>query len=152
MTMARIRHASSSRAGWGRGALRRPAAQRGSAYLLVLGVSMIVSLIGLTAIVLGRVERRMDRDVQDAVQARLLAQSAIELALQHLAGSPTWRGKTDRLLGDGELSYAVSETGGMLTLEAGGQVGNAVRRCQVRLQVRNGTVVPVPGTFAPVVD
>lgn len=144
--------------------LASPARCRGSVYLLVLGTAMLVTLLGLSALLLVRVERRMDTAAQDAVQARLFAQSAIELALQRMAADPMWRHRhangawtADATLGRGSISYRFTDPGDgdldddrtdPVLLTGRGRVGEAVRMCQVRLEVpgvENANLLINPG-------
>jgi hypothetical protein len=154
----------------------RPAAgvrRRGSAYLMVLGTAMLVSLLGLSAMVLTRVERRADAAVQDAARARLLAQSAVELAMQRIADHGTWRTghvsgvwTADIPLGDGTISYRLvdeidgnlaSSTGAPVVLDGRGRYGVATRYVRVTLAPVEPTAVPeamrpVPGSWSQLVE
>lgn len=65
--------------------------RRGSAYVSVLGVSTIVALIGVTSLLASRVELRITRQEEAAVQAAVSAPSLIEVALLRLDGDPNWR-------------------------------------------------------------
>jgi len=71
----------------------RPAArQRGGAYVAVLATTMLVLVIGIGGLTANRLAAQSSALTSDAVQARLLATSAIDLALLHIADNPaTWR-------------------------------------------------------------
>lgn len=95
-------------------ALRPRHQRRGSAYLFVLGISMIVTVLGLGTLTLSRITTRTATEGNDWETAGTLAFSAIEQALSSLnaaaAASPTgWRsGYTS---GQTVLTQAVSSGG-----------------------------------------
>ena len=64
---------------------------RGSAYVCVLAVAMLVTGIGLSALLAVRVERRTTSVTEAAVQARLSASSLIEVAFLRIAQDHRWR-------------------------------------------------------------
>jgi hypothetical protein len=64
---------------------------RGSVYLLVLGAAMIVSIIGLSAIWLVRVQRTASQMDQDYGESQLCARSAVEAGLHRIGTDPNWR-------------------------------------------------------------
>jgi hypothetical protein len=84
--------------------------QRGSTYLMVLSSSMIVTVIGLASLLAIRVQRRSMQMTNDAAEARLYAQSAIELGLLYVQDQnwrSTWSNGTwlsDQPLGNGCFS------------------------------------------------
>lgn len=65
--------------------------RHGTAYVAVLGVSMIMSVVGLAAVSLMRVERRSVEVNNNVVKARFGAQSALEVAMYRIAHDPDWR-------------------------------------------------------------
>jgi len=65
-------------------------AEGGSVYIIVLSVSMMVTIIGLASLFAVRVQRRSAEITKDCVEARLCAQSAIELGLLYVQ-DPNWR-------------------------------------------------------------
>lgn len=69
----------------------RSTRRRGSAYIAILGVSLMLSVVGLTALVSVRVDRRATQAGSDFTQARLLAQSAIEMGIRSIGKTQTWR-------------------------------------------------------------
>ena len=100
---------------------RRRPARRGSAYLLVLGTSMLVTIIGIAAIARARVHHRVAATGYDAIEARLGAQSAVDLTLRKMASITDWRGSIphDQWIVEGtvngiELSYKVVDEDGDL--------------------------------------
>jgi len=68
----------------------RKSKRRGSTYIMVLSSSMIVTVIGLASLLAIRVQRRSLTMANDAAEARLCAQSAIELGLLFVKDQ-TWR-------------------------------------------------------------
>jgi len=71
--------------------IRVAARRRGSIYLATLGATMIVTVIGLSALLAVRVRNREQSTTAVAVKTRVAAQSAIEWALFKIAGDPNWR-------------------------------------------------------------
>jgi Tfp pilus assembly protein PilX len=65
-------------------------ARRGSAYVLILMTTMIVTVIGLSAVALSRVELRRSNGVADARAARGAARAAIEFGFLKIASETTW--------------------------------------------------------------
>jgi hypothetical protein len=103
---------------------RRGRARRGSAYVLVLAVAMIVTVIGVSGILVARVNVQTVRRGADAREAEVLALAAVELALAVVETKPSWR--TDLThgvpvdaipLGRGLITYWLED-------EADGDLGN----------------------------
>lgn len=69
----------------------KSARRRGSIYFVVMATAMVVSLIGLSALVLQRLQRQAVERSSDAAQAQLNAQAAIEMGLFRLQANPNWR-------------------------------------------------------------
>jgi len=65
--------------------------RRGTAYVMVLVVSMIVTVIGVSSLTINRVRSRIATRTNDWVQAQQLALSAVEQATAVLAETPNWR-------------------------------------------------------------
>lgn len=65
--------------------------RRGGIYVAVLGVSLLVMVIGLSAVAAVRIENRTSRGAVETVKARLGAQSAGELALYRISTDSNWR-------------------------------------------------------------
>ena len=63
----------------------------GSAYIVLLGVSMIVTVIGVSSLLAVRIELRAAQQTEAAVQAELGAPPLIEVALLRLMANPNWR-------------------------------------------------------------
>ena len=81
----------------------------GSTYIMVLGTTLIVAVIGLSALTVVRVERRSSEGTADLAQARLNALSAIERGLHEIANDPDWR--TNQSSGSTWASRTETETG-----------------------------------------
>jgi len=64
---------------------------RGSVYIAVLGTSLIVSLLALSAIGMQRTQRRAYHGSFDVVEARQYAQAALRMALLRMESDPDWR-------------------------------------------------------------
>ncbi|HUU84568.1 MAG TPA: hypothetical protein VM243_13805 [Phycisphaerae bacterium] len=141
---------------------------RGSVYVPLLGVAMLVTIIGLSALLAGRLRHRQTRDSSDLAEARFYAQSGIDWGLLVIKQNPgSWRNMFDawaegplmaNALGAGSFALeATDPVDGDLTnnttdpvvLTAIGLKGRA--RYKLRLQLRpNGS--PRTGTFRQVVD
>lgn len=67
-------------------------ARRGGVYILVLGVSTLLTVVGLSAIALSRISLRQVTQDADADEAGVLARSAVQLACAKIASNPGWRG------------------------------------------------------------
>lgn len=70
---------------------RQSQLRRGSSYILVLGTTMIVSTLGLGALLAVRAQARAGRMLTDVAEARQLAHSAIDLARLMMANDLNWR-------------------------------------------------------------
>ena len=126
-------------------AARRPR-RRGTVYLVVIGAAMIVSIIGLSAITVARLQLRMARTADAVSEADLLALSAIEQAVTVLESTPGWRSvythdtwEPDQPWGAGFFKWKlVADSGDLQTPPDGdvrivgyGQVGDAIQQRSV---------------------
>ncbi len=127
-----------------------PYRRRASVYIALLGVSMVVTVIGLSALTAARIQRYAAEATNDIAEARFYAQSATDLALFRISGDPQWRYRysndvwtTDQAIGRGTFSFKlVDELDGSLTNDPGqpvrlyamGCVGDAVRIHSVLLE------------------
>jgi len=68
-----------------------PPLRRGSIYIIVLSVSMMVTVIGLASLFAVRVQRRSAEMTRDCAEAHMCAQSAVELGLYYVSSDPNWR-------------------------------------------------------------
>ncbi|HZN65567.1 MAG TPA: carbohydrate binding domain-containing protein [Tepidisphaeraceae bacterium] len=66
-------------------------ARRGSIYAVVMGMSIIVALIGLSTIAVSRINLRSTAVVGESGEAELLALSAVEHATSVVNSNPSWR-------------------------------------------------------------
>lgn len=145
------------------------AARRGSVYLLVLGVSMIVVVIGLSGLMVSRIEQRSASAVSDMTQARLHALAAIEMGMFLIDANPlSWRDSfkagvlpTDMPLGNGTLTLqAADPVDGDLTNNTVDPVlftgigidGGARHKLQVTITFTGGVAEFQPGSWKQVVD
>ena len=122
--------------------------RRGSTYIMVLSSSMIVTVIGLASLLAVRVQRRSMQMTNDTAEARLCAQSAIELGLLYVQDQDwrsTWANGTwlsEQPLGSGRFSLegidprdndlSDSEDDPVL-LTGTGMKGGAVHKVQITL-------------------
>jgi len=70
--------------------IQRPI-RRGSLYLPVMGAAMIVSAIGMSAMVVARLNLNSVSRQQERSEARMLADSAVELGVSILTQDANWR-------------------------------------------------------------
>ncbi len=66
-------------------------ARAGGIYIVVLGTSMIVAVLGLSALVLQRLQNKMLTASADVRQAQLNAHTAVEIALLTMKQDTNWR-------------------------------------------------------------
>lgn len=71
-----------------------PRARRGSAYLAVLGTSLVATTLLSGAMFVQQAKIRADRDAADGAIARQAAESGIELARAYIEKVPSWRTST----------------------------------------------------------
>ena len=135
--------------------------RRGSAYLLILGVAMLLTVIGVASILAVRAQREAADLTNDAVEARLYARSGIALALRRIATLPSWRTAfgegvwvSGAALNDGTYTLEARDLGpnGDITLSsdddpvlliATGVKGEARHKIQVRLGPASGGAEPL---------
>jgi hypothetical protein len=156
-----------------RRAIRRPARRGGYIYLVVMGVAIIVAMIGLSAMMLARMNLKAAQGNKDWNEARLLATTAAEYALAKINNDTTWRSthlnnveypqspSLPIAMGGGTITYKlVDEKDGIIAGNAAagtdkdpvrvygiGRVGKAVRVHSVNLQSA-GTALDVLRTAA----
>ncbi len=147
----------------------RAGARRGSVYLLVLSVSMIVLVIGLSGLMVSRIEQRSASAVSDMTHARLHALAAVEMGMFQIEDYPSsWRDRfdagilpTDMPLGNGTLTLeAADPVDGDLTNNETDPVlftgigidGGARHKLQVTITFTGGVTEFQPGSWKQVVD
>ena len=140
-----LRHRSSQRTR--RGA---PLRRKGSVYLLALGVSTLIAVIGLSALTKVRINQRQARQGTARSTAQSLAMSAVDHALAIIDATPQWRTmlrndveSAEFKLGDGTFTWKlVDEVDGnlendpsqLVRLRGTGRSGDAVQMYAVQLQ------------------
>jgi hypothetical protein len=142
------------------------ARSRGSVYVLVLGASLIVAAIGISAVLAARVQLRTTQDSADRTETRQLARSAIDMGLFTVQRNPdTWRKvfssgtiPTDMPLGSGTITLTATDSvdGDFLNndtdpvvLLGTGTIGQAQYMLEVTI---NGDGTVAPGTWKRVVS
>ncbi len=92
--------------------VKRMPKRRGSLYVAVLGVTLIVAMIGMVSIRIARLQLIAVNDHVNLNQARWLAQAAVDFGLGRINLDPVWRTThvsgievAPVLLGTGNLSY-----------------------------------------------
>lgn len=135
-------------------------------YVAVLGVSVSVVVIGLSALMLLRVERRVTLDSADLAQARLHALSAIEMGFFWISDDPDWRTNradgvwvTDQTIGGGTFTLEVIDPedgnlrtapNNLLLLTGAGAQGDARFKLEVTIVPDNGGYVVSPRSWRQV--
>ncbi len=90
--------------------------RHGSAYAIVVMVAMIVSVLGLSAVALARVEQRKSREAASIAAARAAARAAIEWALIQVRVETSWANVSARPaawatnVALGNATYSLSRT------------------------------------------
>lgn len=123
--------------------------RQGSLYVAVLLVGVIVSVLGLSAVLVGRINSRAYSGLSDMTIARMNAKSAIRLGMLEIENDPNWRFShlsddwfTDKPLGGGTYSLIVRDpsdddvsdaAADPLILTGIGRSGDAVHRTQITL-------------------
>jgi len=152
--------------------------RRSFVYAMVLGVAMCVSVIGLSALMAVRIERRSQRGVSNFAMARAHAQTAIEMGYFLIQDDPDWRTKrtsgvwvTDQPVGEGTFTLEVTDPDdGDLAVEPNNYIvltGTGVHpdpsltlgvqdearfKLQVWFEQISGGFQVLPGTWRQVVD
>ena len=124
--------------------------RRASIYIAVLGYAALVTVIGLSALLTIRVQRRSAEGESDLVEARLHARSAIELGIWVVNNDPNWRTTqsigawaTDEAIGTGTYSLEAADPNDSdlansitdsLLLTSTGSSGVARHRTQITLE------------------
>ncbi len=136
--------------------------RRGSSYVLFMGTAMLVMIIGLSALMAVRIERRGAEGSNDLAAARFYAQSAIEHGFAMINQDADWRTN----LGSGFWVTNQEIHAGTYSLEATfiddgdgkpenddvvltgrGVHGPASHRTQVMLIAQSGEVALSPGSW-----
>jgi Tfp pilus assembly protein PilX len=96
--------------------------RRGSAYLLVLGASLIITVIGLSVLTLAQISGRVLNQRNDTTECEALAQAALEYAATAINNSSNWRLTYQNgymppavNLGRGTITFKITDTSGSAT-------------------------------------
>lgn len=83
-------------------------------YVAVIGCSLVITVIGVSALLAARIERRAAEGVADLSDARVYAQSAIDLGMYTILSDANWRTnkssgtwKSNQSIGNGTYSLGV---------------------------------------------
>lgn len=128
---------------------RRKNTRRGSVYVAVLGTALIVSVLGLSALMIQRIQRKADQQAAHVVEARLYADAALRIGMLRIENDPEWRfnypngaWETDVPIGDGTYTLeGIDPSDGDLSdratdplvLIGHGKKGTAVQKVQITL-------------------
>jgi type II secretory pathway component PulK len=138
--------------------------QRGMIYLVAMTTSMVVVVLGASAILAARLQSRSAEAANQTLQAQHAAASAIEVARLRLAANPSWRSAythdawvSDIASNGGTLTFKlVDEADANLANNASqpvrlygkGTFNGAVRIVSVQLTPDfTGKMLPVAGTW-----
>ncbi len=129
---------------------------RGGMYLAVLMIAMIVTIIGMSALAVTRIQLRSTEGGGDAAAARLHAQSAIEMGAFTISNDSNWRSTythdtwvSDEPIGTGTYTWKLVDEGyyGDLTTDPSspvrlygkGYAGDAIRTYSILLEFEGGS-------------
>jgi hypothetical protein len=108
------------------------------AVLIIGAASLAISLALLTA---GADSQRGTLITQQSAQARSLATSCVEEALQQMHDNTAFTGTNSLSLGQGSCSYTVTNTGSTgRTVDASGTVSNVVRKAKVYVTITSSSI------------
>lgn len=125
--------------------------RRGTAYVVAVGIGLMVAAISLGGIAVARARAESSRLRRDEIQARVVAKSAIELARAMIASDSSWRTNqsngawvSGQSLQDADLEVSVSNPAGALNRSeldsvvvlADAAVGSARQRLSVQLDAK----------------
>lgn len=111
----------------------------------VLIVGAIGTAIAVSLILLGLSSSRTSFAIEQSNQAKALANSCAEEALQQIRDSTPYTGSGNLSFGQGTCSYTVTSQGGQnRTITASGTVGTIVRKVQVVIN----TITPLIGVVS----
>lgn len=142
---------------------RRAHQRRGSAYVLVLSIALVVLTVGLSVLALARVETRMVRETNEWTEAALLASAAVEHAVNTLDQTPSWRTTFthdtqaySHALGSGTMSWKLidptdtslsNDQHDPVVIRGRGQVGGAIRIYSLRMHPAGDTIGPLSSSI-----
>lgn len=133
---------------------RTSARRTASMYIVVVGSTAAITVIGLSAAVVVRVESQSARDSLDLAEAQLYARSAIEMGQHWIRNDSAWRTtytsgawETDKTIGRGTYTLLGVDTvdgnlsnskGDPLLMTGIGRLGDATYKLQVTLNPIGG--------------
>ena len=110
------------------------------ALLSVLIVGAVATAIALTLLLSGTDNQRLSLVSQQSAQARALAGSCAEEALQVLHDNTTYTGTGSLTLSTGSCTYTVSNTAGTRSILATGTVQNVTRKVQAYAIISSSSI------------
>lgn len=132
--------------------------RRGSGYIVVLGASLLVMVIGVSALMAARVQAQASESTNHMAAARLYAQSALEIGMHWLCADAYWRADfphdqwlDEEPIGEGTYTWKLvdkingdltSDTAAPVRLYGKGICGEAVRIYSVLVQPESATALP----------
>ncbi len=146
---------------------RHPHRRRGASYVFFLGTAMLVTVIGLSSLMLVRVQRRGAETANDMASARFYAQAAIEYGFARINADPDWRTTlgsgtwaANQAIGSGyfDLQAEIVDDGDAdpnndpLVLKGRGYSGQAAHRAEVTVIVSGDELIIQPGSWTRVAD
>lgn len=106
------------------------------ALLSVLIVGAVAVAVGTMLLMIGLDSQRAALVTQRSLQARGLASTCAEDALQQIHDDTSYTGNNTLNLGQGSCTYTVTNTGGAnRTIAASGTVGTVVRRASLSITI-----------------
>ena len=136
--------------------------RRASSYVFFMGCAMVVMIIGLSALMAVRIQRRGAEGSNHLAAARFFAQSAIEYGFALINKDANWRTNlgsgfwvTDQGIDGGTFSLEATfiddgdgiPTNDDVVLTGTGVHGPATHKTQVTLIAQSGGVVLAPGSW-----
>ena len=108
-------------------------------FVLIVGAAALA--ISLTLLMVGTDRQRETSVDQQATQARALADSCADEALQRIHDNIAFSGTDSLSLGAGTCSYTVTVTSGTVrTIATSGMAGNVVRKDQVSVTIGTSSI------------
>lgn len=113
-------------------------------FVVLLSTIIVIAIglgVGVSLLLLGIGATRTSFAFEQSSQAKGLATSCAEEALQQLFDSKSFTGSDTLSIGQGTCDYAVIDAGGQaLTIQAQGNVGTIVRRIRVDISKVNPAI------------
>lgn len=122
-------------------------------YVAVIGCTLVITVIGVSALLAARIERRAAEGTSDLSDARVYAQSAIDLGMYTILSDANWRTnkssgvwKSNQPVGDGTYSLSVvdpidgilsNSTSDPVVLSGTGSMGQSRYKLQVTMVAKS---------------